>query len=177
MPTALLSVYDKTGIVELASALDDAGWTLVSSGGTAAAVAAAGVPVTDVADITGVPAILDHRVVTLHPRIHGGILADPTKASHQIDMAQYGISAIDLVVVNLYPFESDRRVEQIDIGGPAMIRSASKNWEHVAVVTSPAWSEVIPESSSMLDAMAIFIPDDYLEANQTYITSPRGEAP
>ena len=102
MPTALLSVYDKSGIVELASALDDAGWTLVSSGGTAAAVAAAGVPVTDVADITGVPAILDHRVVTLHPRIHGGILADPTKASHQIDMAQYGISAIDLVVVRRF---------------------------------------------------------------------------
>lgn len=138
MPTALLSVYDKSGIVELASALDDAGWTLVSSGGTAAAVAAAGVPVTDVADITGVPAILDHRVVTLHPRIHGGILADPTKASHQIDMAQYGISAIDLVVVNLYPFESDRRVEQIDIGGPAMVRAAAKNFAHVGVVVDPA---------------------------------------
>ena len=145
MPTALLSVYDKSGIVELASALDDAGWTLVSSGGTAAAVAAAGVPVTDVADITGVPAILDHRVVTLHPRIHGGILADPTKASHQIDMAQYGISAIDLVVVNLYPFESDRRVEQIDIGGPAMVRAAAKNFAHVGVVVDPADYGVVVE--------------------------------
>ncbi len=143
MPTALLSVYDKSGIVELASALHEAGWTLVSSGGTAAAVAAAGLPVTDVADVTGVPAILDHRVVTLHPRIHGGILADPTKASHQTDMAQYGISAIDLVVVNLYPFESDRRVEQIDIGGPAMVRAAAKNFEHVGVVVDPADYRVV----------------------------------
>ena len=85
---ALLSVYDKTGIVEFASALHELGWDLVSSGGTAKAIAATGVPVTDVADLTGVPAILDHRVVTLHPKIHGGLLADPTKAEHQADMAQ-----------------------------------------------------------------------------------------
>lgn len=137
-PTALLSVYDKSGIVELASTLDECGWKLVSSGGTAAAIAAAGIAVTDLADVTGVPAILDHRVVTLHPKIHGGILADPSKPSHQADMAEYGISAIDLVVVNLYPFEADPRIDQIDIGGPTLVRAAAKNHGRVGVVVDPA---------------------------------------
>ena len=86
-PTALLSVYDKSGIVDLAAGLHDLGWTLVSSGGTAKAIADAGVPVTDVADLTGVPAILGHRVVTLHPKVHGGILADPDRPEHRADMA------------------------------------------------------------------------------------------
>ncbi len=138
MPTALLSVYDKTGIVELAEGLHQLGWRIVSSGGTAKAVAAAGTPVTDLADLTGVPAILDHRVVTLHPKIHGGLLADPTKAQHRADMAEYGIDPIDLVVCNLYPFATDPSIELIDIGGPAMVRAAAKNHQFVAVVVDPS---------------------------------------
>ena len=138
MPTALLSVYDKAGIVEFAAGLHQLGWRVVSSGGTAKAIAAAGTPVTDLAELTGVPAILDHRVVTLHPKIHGGLLADPTKESHRADMAEYGIEAIDLVACNLYPFASNPSIELIDIGGPAMVRAAAKNHEFVAVVVNPA---------------------------------------
>jgi phosphoribosylaminoimidazolecarboxamide formyltransferase/IMP cyclohydrolase len=137
VPNALLSVYDKTGIGDLAEALHDLGWTIVSSGGTAKAVAERGVPVTDVAELTGVPAILDHRVVTLHPKVHGGLLADPTKPEHQADMAAYGIEPISLVVVNLYPFTSNPGIELIDIGGPAMVRASAKNHAHVAVVVDP----------------------------------------
>jgi len=143
MPTALLSVYDKTGVVELAAGLQAAGWRLVSSGGTAAAIAAAGLTVTDLADLSGLPAILDHRVVTLHPKVHGGLLADPTNPSHQADMAAHGIEAIDLVVVNLYPFASNPSIELIDIGGPAMVRAAAKNHAHVAVVVNPADYRVV----------------------------------
>lgn len=137
MPTALLSVFDKTGIVDLAAGLHDLGFAIISSGGTARTLLAAGIPATDLADVTGVPAILDHRVVTLHPKVHGGLLADPTSPAHQADMAEYGIAAIDLVVVNLYPFESDPSIELIDIGGPAMVRAAAKNHAHVAVVVNP----------------------------------------
>jgi phosphoribosylaminoimidazolecarboxamide formyltransferase / IMP cyclohydrolase len=147
MPTALLSVYDKTGIVELATGLHELGWRLVSSGGTAKAIAAAGVEVTDVADLTGVPAILDHRVVTLHPKIHGGLLADPTNPEHQADMAEHGIETIDLVVVNLYPFSGNPSIELIDIGGPAMVRAAAKNHQFVAVVVDPAdYNAVLAEA-------------------------------
>ena len=138
MPIALLSVYDKTGIVDLARGLQVAGWRIVSSGGTAKAIAEAGDEVTDLADLTGLPAILDHRVVTLHPKVHGGLLADPTKPEHQADMAAHGIEAIDLVVVNLYPFTSNPSIELIDIGGPAMVRAAAKNHAHVGVVVNPA---------------------------------------
>jgi len=138
VPTALLSVYDKSGIVEFADSLHQLGWSLVSSGGTARAIADAGVPVTDVAELTGLPAILGHRVVTLHPKIHGGILADPTDAEHVADMAHHGIEPIDLVVVNLYPFSSDPGIELIDIGGPAMVRAAAKNHAHVGVLVDPA---------------------------------------
>ena len=138
MPIALLSVYDKTGIVELAAGLQAAGWRILSSGGTAKAVADAGFAVTDLADLTGLPAILDHRVVTLHPKVHGGLLADPTNEQHQADMAMHGIEAIDLVVVNLYPFSSNPSIELIDIGGPAMVRAAAKNHAHVGVVVDPA---------------------------------------
>ncbi len=134
---ALMSVYDKTGIVEFARALHELGCDLVSSGGTAAAIADAGIPVTDVAELTGVPAILDHRVVTLHPKVHGGLLADPTSAAHQADMAEYGIEPFDLVVSNLYPFHTNPSIELIDIGGPAMVRASAKNHAHVAIVTSP----------------------------------------
>jgi phosphoribosylaminoimidazolecarboxamide formyltransferase/IMP cyclohydrolase len=135
---ALLSVYDKTGVVELATALHELGWQLLSSRSTAQALAEAGLPVTDVADVTGVPPILGHRVVTLHPRIHGGLLADREEPSHIEDMAEYGIQPIDLVVSNLYPFSSDPSIELIDIGGPAMVRAAAKNHRYVGVVTDPA---------------------------------------
>ena len=104
MPTALLSVYDKSGIVELARGLADLGWSLVSSGGTANAISGAGIAVTDVADLTGVPAILGHRVVTLHPAVHAGILADLDDPAHRADLEAQGIEPIALVVVNLYPF-------------------------------------------------------------------------
>src|SRR3954454_4601032 len=137
MPTALLSVYDKSGIIELAQELHELGWKVVSSGGTAKAISASGTPVTDLAELTGVPAILDHRVVTLHPKIHGGLLADPTKPQHRVDMSRHGIEAIDLVVCNLYPFASDPSIEMIDIGGPAMVRAAAKNHKFVAVVVDP----------------------------------------
>jgi phosphoribosylaminoimidazolecarboxamide formyltransferase / IMP cyclohydrolase len=138
VPTALLSVFDKSGIADLAAALHELGWTIVSSGGTAKAVAERGIPVTDVADLTGVPAILDHRVVTLHPKVHGGLLADPTNPTHVADMAEYDIEPISLVVVNLYPFTSNPGIELIDIGGPAMVRASAKNHAHVAVVVDPA---------------------------------------
>jgi phosphoribosylaminoimidazolecarboxamide formyltransferase/IMP cyclohydrolase len=132
---ALLSVYDKAGIVEFARELHQRGVELVSSGGTAKAIADAGVPVTPVDDITGVPPILDHRVVTLHPKIHGGILADRSKPSHDDDMATYGIAPFDLVVSSLYPFARDPGIQTIDVGGPAMVRAAAKNHAYVAVVT------------------------------------------
>jgi phosphoribosylaminoimidazolecarboxamide formyltransferase/IMP cyclohydrolase len=148
MATALLSVYDKTGIVELAAGLHAAGWRIVSSGGTAKAVAEAGVPVTDLVELTGLPAILDHRVVTLHPKVHGGLLADPTKAEHQADMTEHGIEPIDLVVVNLYPFESNPSIELIDIGGPAMVRAAAKNHAHVGVVVNPVDYRVVLDEVS-----------------------------
>ncbi len=135
---ALLSVYDKTGIVDLARALHELDVELVSSGGTARAIAEAGLPVTDVADITGVPAILGHRVVTLHPKVHGGILADPSDPSHRADMDEYGITAIDVVVSNLYPFRSDPSIELIDIGGPTLVRAAAKNHARVTILTDPA---------------------------------------
>ena len=146
MPTALLSVFDKAGIVEFADGLHQLGWKLVSSGGTAKAISSAGIPVTDLADLTGVPAILDHRVVTLHPKVHGGLLADPTKAEHRADMAAYGIDPIDMVACNLYPFATDPSIELIDIGGPAMVRAAAKNHQFVAVVVDPAdYSMVLDE--------------------------------
>ena len=151
---ALLSVYDKSGVVELARELRSLGWDLVSSGGTAAALREANLAVTDVAELTGFPAILGHRVVTLHPKVHGGILADRRNPDHQADMVAYGIDPIDLVVSNLYPFGSStadfehgatRAEELIDIGGPAMIRAAAKNFKDVGVVTEPADYAVVVE--------------------------------
>jgi phosphoribosylaminoimidazolecarboxamide formyltransferase/IMP cyclohydrolase len=138
VPVALLSVWDKTGIVDLAAGLVDEGWQILSSGGTAAAIAEAGIAVRDVADLTGVPAILGHRVVTLHPRVHGGILADLADESHRADMDAHGIGPIDLVVVNLYPFASSPAIDTIDVGGPAMVRAAAKNHSRVGVVVDPA---------------------------------------
>ncbi|WP_406040954.1 bifunctional phosphoribosylaminoimidazolecarboxamide formyltransferase/IMP cyclohydrolase [Micromonospora sp. NBC_00898] len=143
---ALVSVYDKTGLVELARALHDAGVELVSTGSTASTIAGAGVPVTPVEQVTGFPEILDGRVKTLHPKIHGGLLADLRKDSHAAQLDEHGIAGIDLLVSNLYPFQAtvasgasqDECVEQIDIGGPAMVRAAAKNHASVAVVTDPA---------------------------------------
>jgi len=146
-PTALLSVSDKEGLVPLAQGLVAAGYRLISSGGTAATLQAAGVAVTKVAEHTGAPEILGGRVKTLHPRIHGGILARRADATHQADLAAQGIDPIDVVVVNLYPFEAtvadpavswETAIENIDIGGPAMVRAAAKNHADVAVLTSPS---------------------------------------
>ncbi len=142
---ALLSVYDKTGIVELARELRSLGWDLVSSGGTATALREAGLAVTDTAELTGFPAILGHRVVTLHPKVHGGILADRRDPDHQADMAQYGIDPIDLVVVNLYPFRSNPSIELIDVGGPTMVRAAAKNMKDVGILTDPVDYGIVVE--------------------------------
>jgi phosphoribosylaminoimidazolecarboxamide formyltransferase / IMP cyclohydrolase len=144
---ALLSVYDKTGLVEFARALhDDLGFELVSSGGTARALAAEGLPVTTVEDVTGAPEMLEHRVVTLHPKIHGGILADLSKESHRSDLEQHGIEPFALVVSNLYPFLEHPDIETIDVGGPTMVRAAAKNHAHVGIVTSPSqYDDVLAE--------------------------------
>ncbi|MCE2512876.1 MAG: bifunctional phosphoribosylaminoimidazolecarboxamide formyltransferase/IMP cyclohydrolase [Acidimicrobiia bacterium] len=136
-PRALISVYDKTGVVEFAAGLVELDWELIASGGTARVLGAAGLPVVDAADYTGSPVMLGHRVVTLHPRIHGGILADRDDPDHRADLEANGIDPIDLVVVNLYPFEASPGIETIDIGGPAMVRAAAKNHAHVGVVVDP----------------------------------------
>jgi phosphoribosylaminoimidazolecarboxamide formyltransferase/IMP cyclohydrolase len=143
---ALLSVSDKTGIVDFARALADAGVELVSTGGTAKALRDAGLAVRDVADLTGFPEMMDGRVKTLHPAVHGGLLAVRDEPAHAAAMRDHGIGAIDLAVVNLYPFEktvesgadADTVIENIDIGGPAMVRSAAKNHAYVAILTDPA---------------------------------------
>ncbi|MBL8582436.1 MAG: bifunctional phosphoribosylaminoimidazolecarboxamide formyltransferase/IMP cyclohydrolase [Rhizobiaceae bacterium] len=149
---ALLSVSDKTGLPELARALAGRNVELVSTGGTAKAIAAAGIPVRDVSEVTGFPEIMDGRVKTLHPSVHGGLLAVRDDPEHTAAMAAHGIGAIDLVVVNLYPFEEVRSagadyastVENIDIGGPAMVRASAKNHAYVAVVTDSAdYGEII----------------------------------
>ncbi len=136
-PRALISVYDKTGVVDLAQRLVALGWQIISSGGTSAALADAGVPVTPVEKVTGAPEMLDGRVKTVHPVIHGGLLADLSNPGHVEDLAERGIVPIDLVVCNLYPFRSDPSVDLIDIGGPAMVRAAAKNHERVGVVVQP----------------------------------------
>ena len=144
---ALLSVSDKTGLVDFAKVLHGLGVTMLSTGGTATRLREAGLPVTEVSDYTGFPEMLDGRVKTLHPRVHGGILARRDLPAHMAAMNAHGIPPIDLVVVNLYPFSAtvanpnctlDEAIENIDIGGPAMVRSAAKNHAHVAVVTDPA---------------------------------------
>ncbi|MDP6885237.1 MAG: bifunctional phosphoribosylaminoimidazolecarboxamide formyltransferase/IMP cyclohydrolase, partial [Rhodospirillales bacterium] len=134
---ALLSVYEKAGIVGLARGLVDLGWEVVSSGGTASLLADEGVPVTEVAQVTGAPEMLGGRVKTLHPAIHGGILADRSNPGHMADLESRGIAPIDLVVGNLYPFTSDPGIELIDIGGPTMVRAAAKNHAHVGIVVDP----------------------------------------
>jgi phosphoribosylaminoimidazolecarboxamide formyltransferase/IMP cyclohydrolase len=143
---ALVSVYDKTGLEELAVGLHEAGVAIVSTGSTASRIAAAGVPVTAVEELTGFPECLDGRVKTLHPKVHAGILADRRNADHERQLSELGVEPFELVVGNLYPFRetvasgasSDEVVEQIDIGGPSMVRAAAKNHASVAVVTDPA---------------------------------------
>jgi phosphoribosylaminoimidazolecarboxamide formyltransferase / IMP cyclohydrolase len=153
---ALISVSDKTGLTDLARGLVKEGLEILSTGGTAKALYAAGIAVREVSDFTGAPEILDGRVKTLHPRVHGGILGRPT-AKHREEMRQAGLSPIDLVVVNLYPFREtvargasfEEVIENIDIGGPAMIRSAAKNHERVAVVVEPGdYARVLAEIQS-----------------------------
>jgi len=134
---ALISVWDKTGVVEFGRGLAAIGWEIISSGGTAAALADAGVPVMKVPDVTGAPEMLGGRVKTLHPHIHGGILANRSEPSHLQDLADNGITPIDLVVGNLYPFSSEPSVELIDIGGPTMVRAAAKNHDHVGIIVDP----------------------------------------
>jgi len=143
VPTALLSVFDKTGIIEFAAELSRAGWNLMSSGGTATALRDAGLDVVDVADLTGFDAMLGHRVVTLHPKVHAGILADLDDETHRADLARYGIEPISMVVVNLYPFTSDPSIELIDIGGPTLVRGAAKNHAHVTVVVRPTDYDIV----------------------------------
>ena len=149
---ALISVYDKTGLEELARGLADAGVELVSTGGSAALITSLGLPVTKVEDLTGFPECLDGRVKTLHPRVHAGILADTRKPEHLAQLDELGVAPFDLVVSNLYPFTQtvasgaspDECVEQIDIGGPSMVRAAAKNHPSVAIVTDPAtYAEVL----------------------------------
>jgi phosphoribosylaminoimidazolecarboxamide formyltransferase/IMP cyclohydrolase len=151
---ALVSVYDKTGLVELATALHAAGVELVSTGSTAATIASADVPVTRVEELTGFPECLDGRVKTLHPRVHAGILADTRRPEHRAQLAELGIEPFDLVVVNLYPFEAtvasgagpDECIELIDIGGPSMVRAAAKNHPSVAVVVDPSSYALVVEA-------------------------------
>src|SRR6266513_935081 len=150
---ALISVSDKTGIADFASELQTFAVEIISTGGTAMALREAGIEVRDVSDITGFPEMMDGRVKTLHPRIHGSLLALRNNPDHEAAMREHGIEPIDMVVVNLYPFEQTIRhedvtleeaIEQIDIGGPAMIRSAAKNFNAVTVVVSPSdYGEVI----------------------------------
>ena len=135
---ALISVSDRSGAVELARRLVDLGWEIISSGGTAAALRGGGVDVTEVAEVTGAPEMLDGRVKTIHPIVHGGILADRSKPEHLADLAAAGAQPIDLVVCSLYPFGEAPSIEMIDIGGPAMVRAAAKNHAHVGVVVDPA---------------------------------------
>ncbi len=148
----LLSVSDKTGIVDFALALHNLGATLISTGGTANAISSAGIPVKSVSDVTGFPEIMDGRVKTLHPKIHGGLLARMDVQEHVEQMQKHGIDKIDLVVINLYPFEQTLAnptsthadiVENIDIGGPAMVRASAKNYEHTTIVVNPARYEMI----------------------------------
>ena len=146
MKYALLSVSNKSGIVDFARGLVSADYTLISSGGTHAVIQAEGIPVMRVSDYTGSPEILDGRVKTLHPKIHGGILAQRGNSSHDLDLKVNRIELIDIVAVNLYPFKEtvakpdvtlEDAIENIDIGGPSMVRSAAKNFKDVAVLTNP----------------------------------------
>ena len=143
---ALISMFDKTGVEEFARELADIGVEIISSGGTARVLSEAGIPVRQVQEWTGFPEMLGHRVVTLHPKVHGALLADREDQSHQADIEKYDLELIDLVCVSLYPFNDAiakpdcdlaQAIEMIDIGGPTMVRAAAKNHKYVSIVTSP----------------------------------------
>src|SRR6516225_8625829 len=151
---AILSVTDKTDLVEFAQKLNKLGVELISTGGTARLLRDASIPVKDITELTGFPEMLDGRVKTLHPRVHGGILHVRENQQHRAAVAEHGIQPIDMVVVNLYAFEKTAAkrgvqfhevIENIDIGGPSMVRSAAKNFQDVAIVTSPSDYEAIAE--------------------------------
>ena len=157
---ALVSVSDKSGVIRFCKALKDRGTEILSTGGTARTLRDAGISVTDVSAYTGFPEIMDGRVKTLHPKVHGALLGDRDKESHRAQMTEHKILAIDLVVVNLYPFEKtvarpdctlEDAIENIDIGGPTMLRSSAKNFRHVAVVTDPLDYEVLLEEMGRTD--------------------------
>src|SRR5262245_41021457 len=146
---ALISVYDKVGVADFARGLAELGWEIVASGGTAAHLEEHGVEVTRVESLTGFPEILGHRVVTLHPAVHGGILARRDQPGDVADLEEHGIEPFDLVCVNLYPFTDHETVEMIDIGGPSLLRGAAKNFEHVAPVSHPGqYANVLAEVAS-----------------------------
>ena len=178
---ALLSVTDKTGLVEFARQLASLGTELVSTGGTAAAMRDAGLAVRDVSDLTGFPEMLDGRVKTLHPKVHGGILHVRENAQHQAAVAEHGIEPIDMVVVNLYAFEKTAQkpgvrfgdvIENIDIGGPSMVRSAAKNFADVAVLTSPSDYEAV--AAELKANRRSIEPGKSLGARQTSLRSHGG---
>lgn len=193
---ALLSVFDKTGIEDFARSLHEMGVELISSGGTAKAIEAAGIPVRYVQEWTGFPEMLGHRVVTLHPKVHGAILALRDDPEHQADIETYGIEPLDLVCVSLYPFEKAiakegctlaDAIEMIDIGGPTMVRAAAKNHKFVTVVTDPsqydellgemksADGEVTPELRQKLALDAFGLTCAYDSAISSYLSQQRGE--
>jgi phosphoribosylaminoimidazolecarboxamide formyltransferase/IMP cyclohydrolase len=155
---ALLSVSDKTGLVDFAKKLSGMGVEILSTGGTAKTLRSSGITVTEVSDYTGFPEMLDGRLKTLHPKIHGGLLARRGNPKDMDDIRKHGIHPLDMVVVNLYPFEAtiskpsvtlEEAIENIDIGGPAMLRAASKNYQDVAVVVDPGdYSEILSEMQS-----------------------------
>ena len=171
---ALVSVSDKRGVVEFATALAEMGWEIISTSGTLAALRNSGLKVTNISDVTGFPEICEGRVKTLHPKVHGGLLARRDKEEHMAALAENGIETIDMVCVNLYPFEAtiakegvtmEEAVENIDIGGPSMLRSAAKNYASVSVVCDPndyamvleeirAEGNTKPETRLMLSAKA-----------------------
>lgn len=195
MPVAILSVHDKTGLVDLARALHDLGWTLLASGGTASLLRQNDTPVTDVAEYTGSPEILAGRVKTLHPAIHGGILARPTEEDHR-QLRDLGWDFIDLVVVNLYPFEEtiarpgvteQEAIENIDIGGVTLIRAAAKNYERVTLLCDPQdyarvldelrQGNTLPETRAALAAKGFAVTARYDTAIQNYLDHQKAGRP
>ncbi|HEX9165758.1 MAG TPA: bifunctional phosphoribosylaminoimidazolecarboxamide formyltransferase/IMP cyclohydrolase, partial [Gemmatimonadales bacterium] len=196
MPRALISVSDKRGVVGFAQGLIELGWELVSTGGTAATLMKAGLPVTPVEDVTGFPEILDGRVKTLHPRIHAGLLARQDEPTHVASLAAHGILPFHLVAVNLYPFQAtvatpgvtdEDAIENIDVGGPSMLRAAAKNYEAVLPVVDPKdYDRVLEmlrsesvdrESRRALAAKVFGHVADYDAAIATYLTPPDEHMP
>ena len=179
---ALVSVSDKTGVVELAGALHEMGIEILSTGGTRKKIADAGVPVRSVSDYTGFPEMMDGRVKTLHPKIHAGLLAVRDNMEHMTEVDRHGIELIDMVVVNLYPFQEtvskagvtlEDAIEQIDIGGPTMLRAAAKNYRSIAVVVNPGrYSQIIEEmkagDGSVSDELKFELACEVFEHTATY---------